>query len=176
LGKRAKPAKRLFTKKEKSKKTLANKPIANAFSDANSAVASSIDTSRTNLKTEELLIVSSAEPKKPEMKAEEDIKKINAEAQNEIKQELRILKDVSPNEYFILATGAPLKNIKELVDALDYMDQGVFEYHVNSEKNDFAEWIRWSLNEQELADTIRELSTIKETQNTIMKHLVRKYL
>lgn len=170
MAKRAKPSKKLVNKKEKSKNIVANKPIVNAVA---SAVA---DASSTDLKTEELLIISSTEQEKPEMNVEEEIKKTDTEAQNEIMQELRILRDASPNEYFILATGVPLKNIKELVDALDYMDQGVFEYHVNSEKNDFAEWIRWSLQEQELADAIREISTIKETQNAIMKHLVRKYL
>jgi hypothetical protein len=122
-------------------------------------------------KISEIIILPHDELEKIDRKFEGDIKSMKSH-----KKELKILRDVAPHEYFVLVTGTPLKNIKELIDALDYMDNWVFEHHVNSGRNDFADWVRWSLEEQELADILHELRTMGETQNAILKYLVRRYL
>lgn len=118
-----------------------------------------------------ITILSHDEIEKMDRKFEGDITSIKSH-----KKELKILKDVAPHEYFVLVTGTPLKNVKELIDALDYMDTWVFDHHVNSGRNDFAEWVRWSLDDQDLADILHELRSIGETQNAILKYLVRRYL
>ena len=127
-------------------------------------------------KVSEVIILPADEVEKLDKKFDGNIKELNKELRKELKKELKILKNVSPEEYFVLVTGTPLKNIKELIDALDYMDHWVFEHHVNPGRNDFAEWIKWSLKEEELADILHELRTIHETQNAILKYLVRRYL
>jgi len=127
-------------------------------------------------KPSEVIILPADEIEKLDKKFDGNIKEINKELRKEIRKELKILKNVSPEQYFVLVTGTPLKNIKELIDALDYMDHWVFEHHVSHNRNDFADWIKWSLQEEELADILHELRTIHETQNAILKYLVRRYL
>lgn len=51
------------------------------------------------------------------------------------------ISDVPSDHYFWLHDGRAIKNLKELADNLKNMDNGLFMFHVNTEKNDFANWI-----------------------------------
>ncbi|MEM2131098.1 MAG: DUF5752 family protein [Candidatus Woesearchaeota archaeon] len=86
------------------------------------------------------------------------------------------IKDARPEHYFILVTGVPLKNIKELALALETMDEWVFNHHVNHHRNDFATWIKDIFNEEALAEELKEIKNIQETERKLLKHLVSKYL
>lgn len=86
------------------------------------------------------------------------------------------IKDCKPEHYFILVTGVPLKNIKELALALQTMDEWVFNHHVNEHRNDFSNWIKDIFNEDALAEELKELKTIKETELKLLRYLVSKYL
>lgn len=68
-----------------------------------------------------------------------------------------------PSEYaFVLNDGRKLKNLNELVLALQDMSENIFSHHVNENKNDFANWIRDVIKEQELANAVIEKRTKKE--------------
>jgi hypothetical protein len=54
---------------------------------------------------------------------------------------MNVNEDVGEELYFYLADGRVIKNIPELISALREMEDWVFEHHVNSEKNDFVEWL-----------------------------------
>ena len=57
-----------------------------------------------------------------------------------------------PEEYvFRSCTGRILRNMKELSDELECMSDADFCYHVNAEKNDFTNWVRDIIRDQELA-------------------------
>ena len=43
---------------------------------------------------------------------------------------------IKPDLYFVLADGKPIKNLLELVDALDDISDDTFMSHVNECKND----------------------------------------
>jgi hypothetical protein len=81
-----------------------------------------------------------------------------------------------PEQYFILATGVPLKNLKELCNALENMNDWVFNHHVNDYRNDFASWAREVLGEKELAEEINTIKNPREMEIKIMRHLVNRYL
>lgn len=84
--------------------------------------------------------------------------------------------DAKPENYFILVTGVPLKNVKELANALETMNEWVFNHHVNSSRNDFSAWIKNVLKEKALADEIKDVNNIKDMEIKLLKHLVNKYL
>ena len=77
--------------------------------------------------------------------------------------------DAKPENYFILVTGVPLKNVKELANSLETMNDWVF-------RNDFSAWIGAVLKERALGDEIKEVNNIKDMEIKLLKHLVNKYL
>ncbi len=92
------------------------------------------------------------------------------------KKKVRRPINAKPENYFILVTGVPLKNVKELANALETMNEWVFNHHVNQSRNDFAVWIKSVLKENALADEIRDINNIKDMEIRLLKHLVNKYL
>jgi len=63
--------------------------------------------------------------------------------------------ELPPSQYFILRNGQPVRSLKELLIALDYIDASTFEHHVNEYRNDFAHWIEDAIGQPELAATVR---------------------
>jgi hypothetical protein len=92
----------------------------------------------------------------------EVIEKIPLASDHESKIEAYMSTD--PKRYFWLSNGALIRNIFELADALRIMDDGVFAGHVNEQKNDFANWVRHSLNNEMLA---QRLSNARSRRNMI---------
>jgi hypothetical protein len=80
--------------------------------------------------------------------------------------------EVTPDQYFFLRNGQPIKSLSELADALEFIDDITFEHHVNEYRNDFANWIRDVIKDEKLAARIqatdnraamlRELLSVKE--------------
>lgn len=68
---------------------------------------------------------------------------------------------------FWLCTNQKLYSLKELADILYNVNDEVFRYHVNKDKNDFENWIRDIIQDRELA---REISRIK-TKETLTKKI-----
>ena len=68
---------------------------------------------------------------------------------------LKILGDVSPAHCFYLCNGTILKNLDGLLNALQNIDDEVYEYHANNEKNDFCNWIKDIVGDTELAFNLK---------------------
>ena len=66
----------------------------------------------------------------------------------------RILGDVKPEFCFWVNNGPILRNLQEMAEAIAYMKAETFQHHVNGEKNDFSNWIRDVLRDEELAKSI----------------------
>lgn len=84
------------------------------------------------------------------------------------------LENAPVEQYFILANGQPVKNVKELADVLEHVGEEVFNHHVTPDRNDFANWTRDVFKELELAE---ELSGIKDKNHariTLYKHVIKK--
>ncbi|MEM4268343.1 MAG: DUF5752 family protein [Candidatus Woesearchaeota archaeon] len=78
------------------------------------------------------------------------------------------LSNARPEETFKMTAELEIKNLQELSQVLNSIHQSTFAKHVNSEKNDFANWVRHSLKDDVLAERLqatRDLSTTKELIN-----------
>ncbi len=69
----------------------------------------------------------------------------------------RALSDVPEHHMsFWFTNGTIARNIYEFLSALQSCDKGVFEYHVNDEKNDFYNWILDVLGDEILAKRVKK--------------------
>ena len=89
---------------------------------------------------------------------------------DEIEKLSDILKDVKPENCFWINNGLIVRNIYELVTALQNIDAKTFDYHVNKDKNDFSEWVKGTLNDNELAEDLLKTTNRKK----IIKRINRK--
>lgn len=81
---------------------------------------------------------------------------------------------IKPNEYFWLKGKTPIKNLKELADALEFMDEAAFSCHVNSQKNDFYNWISEVFSNRDLAGKIKHIKKSKEMHKIIADYMNSK--
>ena len=81
------------------------------------------------------------------------------------------LLDVAPSNFFILSHGVKIKNLVELAESLRTISDKVFEHHVNSYKNDFSNWIRDVIKDNELADNISKARSKNEIIDLIEKKI-----
>jgi len=65
------------------------------------------------------------------------------------------LSDVPENHRFYASTGEYFSNLEELQNGLKKLKKSDFCFHVNSEKNDFANWVYDCIGDLELAEKIR---------------------
>ncbi|KYK24701.1 hypothetical protein AYK26_06535 [Euryarchaeota archaeon SM23-78] len=85
------------------------------------------------------------------------------------------LRKIAPKEkYFILCNGKPVKNIKELADILEELEDNVFNHHVRVDGNDFAKWVEDIFKDVELAEKIAGVKDKKHMQLVIYKHITHK--
>ena len=74
---------------------------------------------------------------------------------------------------FFLIDGSTISDLHGLADALDMMSHDVFYYHVDGDRNDFANWVRAILKEAELADKLLEESTPERCQIAVLRHFLK---
>jgi hypothetical protein len=77
---------------------------------------------------------------------------------------------ISPDKYFVLCNGKPIRSIEELALMLDKINDKEFSFHVNEQKNDFSSWIRDVFGKKDLADSLLSLKDKKESQIFLLKH------
>ena len=81
---------------------------------------------------------------------------------------------IKPENYFFLCDGRAIKDLAELAEFLETMNDGVFSYHANDVKNDFSSWIKDIFENKELADEIYMVRDPKQIKIIILKNLTRK--
>ena len=74
----------------------------------------------------------------------------------------KFLFDVPEGNVFVTSDGRYLKNLMHLRTCLRNISGKSFSHHVNNNKNDFAEWIKSSIGDEELFSRIRNKKTIKD--------------
>ena len=85
------------------------------------------------------------------------VSEIENEKPKEIKKEFasKILGNAAPAYNFYLCSGAIIKNLDELLTAFKTMNDHVYRFHANNEKNDFSSWVKDVFEDEELASNIR---------------------
>lgn len=135
----------------------------------------------TPLKLEELqeeLDLSKKDIMEEEVDDVEDNNKKNKFNEKERKIEDLIQKNIdsndiilNKNQYFKLGDGRFLKNISELVFAIEQMAHQEFERHVNNHNNDFANWIEHVFKNKELANELRKDTSKRHILQVLKKEL-----
>lgn len=74
----------------------------------------------------------------------------------------KLLLNANPEESFKLSNGRILKNLFELANSLTSMDDETFNIHVNVDKNDFENWIRYVFDDSKLADQVTKTTSKRE--------------
>ena len=85
-----------------------------------------------------------------------------------LKQEAkRLLADV-PSEYvFRCHDGLILQGMKELGNDLNSMADEIYVFHVNTEKNDFAKWVRDVIKDDILAKDLQKATNRTQAANRV---------
>jgi hypothetical protein len=73
-----------------------------------------------------------------------------------------LLGDVHPTHYFVAKDGTKIKNLRELYNSLQSMDDITFNHHVNDFKNDFHNWVRDIHKDNDLASNLLAAKSKKE--------------
>ncbi len=81
-----------------------------------------------------------------------------------------------PDQQFILANGERMKNLFELAEKLSSMDGQLFSSHVNSERNDFANWVEYVFGEKELAHKFKQSQSAERHEIHLLKHMLGRVL
>jgi hypothetical protein len=77
------------------------------------------------------------------------------------------LADVPQEKQFWCTDGHFLKNLAELKAALETMSQDTFGSHSNETKNDFSNWIRDVIADEQLANDLLKSKTQAQTAKTV---------
>ena len=85
-----------------------------------------------------------------------------------------IKRNVPAYHAFVLSSGIRIHNLKQLAIELDNMPDEVFNYHVNESKNDFYNWIKDVMRDDELSSMIQNITNKKDMQICILKYIVKR--
>jgi len=78
----------------------------------------------------------------------------------------KFLSDAPPEKIFYMNGGRAVRNVEELSQAMEEMNEEQFSFHRNAEKNDFYNWILHVIGDVRLAN---ELARAKTKETTLKK-------
>ncbi len=99
------------------------------------------------------------------------VKKVKKDPLRDHTKSKRVLVCAEGDQCFWTTDGKVIANLVELKDALSTMGKEIFEYHVTSEKNDFADWIQYVLGDTELATKIRVVKKSGSAHTVVVSRL-----
>ncbi|RME53574.1 hypothetical protein D6783_01770 [Candidatus Woesearchaeota archaeon] len=68
-----------------------------------------------------------------------------------------------------------MKNVKELAEVLEHLEDEVFRHHVRDDGHDFATWVRDVFKDVELAEKLARARDKHHLRLEIYKHVTKKY-
>jgi hypothetical protein len=91
----------------------------------------------------------------------------------------KVLSDVRPEWAFWFSDSFIARNIYEIAKEIEKLDEEGFKYHVNKNKKDISNWIRYVLEDKWLADRLDHITDKEKYLRTINKrirHLEKKQI
>jgi hypothetical protein len=79
----------------------------------------------------------------------------------------------SKDKYFWVIDGTVIRSLKELADAIDSMDNGVYEHHANCQRNDFASWVESVFKLENLGGELRSSYSKDRAVIVVLRHLIK---
>lgn len=101
-----------------------------------------------------------------------DVKPVSTAKEIPHKHRPAVLGKATEGKEFIVS-GRKATTLYELIDELETMTEDEFRPHVEG-KNDFADWIRFVFEDRPLAAEIQNLTSKKELQCAVLKHMVKE--
>lgn len=95
-------------------------------------------------------------------------KKMSAEKVSKGKQTLVCAQN---DQCFWVHDGTILSNVLELRDTLSKIAEEIFYHHVHDDRNDFADWVEYVLNDKELAKGLRKAKSTDAAYAVVVKRL-----
>ena len=95
--------------------------------------------------------------------------------QRRVQKPKRILVVAQNDQCFWLNGGSMIKDLNELKHALETMSNDQFSHHVDSERNDFANWVHNVLDDTELSGKLKRCKTRISTLRSVSAHLTKNY-
>ncbi|MGV8150794.1 MAG: hypothetical protein ACP5NV_03650 [Candidatus Woesearchaeota archaeon] len=83
------------------------------------------------------------------------------------------LKDVDQGKEFYFRNGSRVRNVYELAQNINSLDDDTFKFHCNSEHDDFANWIGGALGDIELSKELRKIKDKKQYLKYLNTHIGR---
>jgi hypothetical protein len=100
-------------------------------------------------------------------------KKVPSPKKNTPPKQIHVLPLVNAPESqkFWVNDGQILSDLVSLAESLKTMDSLLFHYHVNSEKNDFADWVEHVLQDISCAQSLRNVLTPEDAYVVVSQRL-----
>lgn len=98
-------------------------------------------------------------------------KKAPAKKKAAPKGDFRAMVCAIDGECFWSRDGQILSNLGDLQVAIASMGEEIFLHHVSKEKNDFADWVEYVLNDKECADALRKAKKQEQAKKVVALHL-----
>ena len=83
----------------------------------------------------------------------------------------RILSDVDKKSAFKFSRGHEILNLEGLYEELKTISYDDYKHHVNSERNDFANWVEGCLGDKHLALALRETTDKDDALDTVKSRI-----
>jgi len=112
---------------------------------------------------------------KKNTKKENKTKNSTKSKSSKTKIKAKLKKKINDEHCFIMITGHKIKNVKELAEILENVDDEHFNHHVTEDKNDFSNWVRDIFEEHTLADQLKKAKNKEQTRIIIYKHIANNF-
>ena len=87
-----------------------------------------------------------------------------------------LFQEVPRDKYFHVANGTVIRSVWELESSLEVMGSDTFSYHANDWRNDFSNWVRDVLGDNELAEAIKPIRDKQAMMVAVLRHMVKVLL
>ena len=88
----------------------------------------------------------------------------------------KLFTEAHPSNHFFVSDGSVIKNVVELIDALEKMHEDTYKFHANEEKNDFSSWVKDVFGEHNLAENLKSAASKADAQLAVAKSLLKELL
>jgi hypothetical protein len=84
----------------------------------------------------------------------------------------KLLADVPEYRSFWCNDGRIFRNMRDLSAGLASMSVHTFAYHLNAEKNDFSNWLKDSVEDEQLAEDLEDPISRREAAKTVKERVL----
>ncbi len=84
---------------------------------------------------------------------------------------IKLLAKVPEDYVFRCNDSCIMKDMQELMGALDGMTDETYAYHANESKNDFSNWVTDIIGDRELADSLRKANNRTEASRLVAERV-----